>query len=228
MPVRFRSGFQPLLVVGGGVTPASLIDYKGSTFTGTASSEATSAALAWNANGNRIVVLGATEDNGETINTPTATGLTFSALSGLPTTTGSSCKGYGWSATASGSGSSVISATTSIGIGAGIAAWSFESTDGVGTPVVNVGTGLTVSVTVPEGATVLMILADWNATTDTTVTASPSGANIREAANVSGRATFLALEWPNQAAGTRTYGVTNWTGTGTVTKVAVCVLGDTA
>lgn len=192
-----------------------------------AGTEASTAALDWTTSGDLILVLGATENNDQTLATPTATGLTFSAMSGTPTNTSNSCKAYAWSATASGSGSSTVSSTSGGGTSQrGLSAWAFGDSSGLGTPVVNVGTGRTVSMTVAgPDSTVVMVLADWTATSDVAFTSTPSGATVREAVNGTG-ATFLVLEWTNQAAGTRNYGVnTDWTGTGTISKVAVEVKG---
>lgn len=203
----------------------TLLDYAESDWTDQITAETTDD-LNWNASGDRIVVLGATEDNGVTAATPTGTGITLGAMSGSPTNTGSSCKAYAWSATASADGNTVLTSTNG-GTGArGIAAWAYSGSDGLGTPVINVGTGLTVSVTTSQDSSVVMVLADWNATTDVTVTAEPAADSIIRQNNVvSGLATFLVIEWANQAAGTRNYGVTAWTGTGTVSKIAVEVLG---
>lgn len=202
----------------------TLLDYAESTYSDTGSSETTDD-LNWNASGDIIVVLGITEDNARTISTPTGTGLTLAALSGLPTNTSNSCKGYGWSATASGDGNTTLTATTSVGFACGISAWAFSGSDGLGSPVVGVTASLTVSVAVAQDSSVVMIFGDWNATSDVTVDTDPAGGTIREATFVSGRASFYVAEWHNQSAGTRNYGLTNWTGTGTITKVAVEVQG---
>lgn len=207
------------------MTAPTLLSYVESTWSGTASSETTATAATWNASGDRVIVLGITEDNGETINTPTATGLTFAALSGLPTNSASSCKGYGWSATATGSGSSTITASTSIGIAAGIAGWAFSGVNAIVVPTPVISAALTVTITVAQDSSVLLALGDWNATTDVTVDPTPGDGTVREATMVSGRASFYIAEWHNQAAGTRAYGLTNWTGTGTITKVPVEVQG---
>ena len=202
----------------------TLLDYVQSTWSGTGTSETTAANLDWTAAGDVIVCLGCTEDNGITLTTPTATGLTLAALSGSPTTTASSCKGYGWSATAAGSGSSALSSNLNGNNAAGLAAWAFAGVSSLVVPTPVVSAALTMSMTVAQDSSVLMVLGDWNATTDVTVDTSPAGGTLRVAQATSG-ATFLVVEWHNQAAGTRGYGVANWTGTGTITKFATEVRG---
>lgn len=200
----------------------TLLDYAESNFADTGSTTDTTDDLDWAAASDVIVVLGITEDNGLTMATPTGTGITLSALSGLPTNTGSSCKGYGWSGAVSGNGNSTLVSTNGASGARGIAAWAFSGSDGLGTPVVSVDTNLTHNVTVAQAdSTVVMILGDWNATSDVTVTTVPAGGTIREATQAPGTATFLVIEWANQATGTRAYGVSAWTGTGTITKVTV-------
>jgi hypothetical protein len=206
----------------------TLLDYAQSTWTGTATGSEVTSDLDWAASGDAVLCLGATEDNTRTLNTPTATGLTFAALTGLPTNTASSAKVYGWKATASGNGNSVVTATGDGSNAArGIAAWAWSGSDGIENPVVNVGTGLTVNVTVQQAdSTVCMVLADWNATADVTVTTTPAGGTVRQINQVSGLVTFAVVEWTAQATGTRAYGLTAWTGTGTVSKAAVEVRGS--
>lgn len=206
----------------------TLLDYAQSTWTGVSTGSEVTADLDWAASGDLVLCLGATEDNTRTLNTPTATGLTFAAMTGLPTNTGSSCKVYGWKATAAGNNNSVVTATGDGSSAArGISAWAFSGSDGIENPVVNVGTGLTVSVAVQQAdSTVCMVLADWNATTDVAVTTTPAGGTVRQINNVPGVATFAVVEWTGQAAGTRAYGLTAWTGTGTVSKAAVEVRGS--
>lgn len=205
----------------------TLLDYAESNWADTSTSVDTTDDLDWAAATDVIVVLGATEDNGLSMATPTGTGITLSALSGLPTNTASSCKGYGWSGSVSGNGNSVLTSTNGASGARGLAAWAFSGSGGLGTPVVSVNTNLTHNMTVAQDSTVVMVLADWNATADVTVTTVPAGGTIREATQATGgtTATFLVIEWANQAAGTRAYGVSAWTGTGTITKVSVEVLG---
>lgn len=204
----------------------TLLDYAESTYSGTGSPDTTDD-LDWSGAGDRIVVLGITEDNGITFTTnpPTISGVTLSTLSGLPTNSTNSCKGYGWSGTASGNSNSTVSAALSGNSAAGLSAWAFSGSDGVVVPTPVVSAALTMSISVSQDSSIVMILGDWNATTDVTVDPDPNGGLVREATSVSGRASFYVVEWHNQAAGTRNYGLQNWTGTGTITKAAVEVQG---
>ena len=208
----------------------TLLDYAESNWADISATVDTTDDLDWASAADVIVVLGATEDNGITMATPTGTGITLSALAGLPTNTASSCKGYGWSGAAAGNGNSVLTSTNGASGARGIAAWAYSGSDGLGTPVVTVSTALTHNITVLADSSVVMVLADWNATADVTVTTVPAGGTIREATQATGgtTATFLVIEWANQAAGTRAYGVSAWTGTGTITKVSVEVKGTAA
>lgn len=203
----------------------TLLDVALSTFSGTGTSDTTDD-LDWSGAGDRIVVLGITEDNGITFTTnpPTISGVTLSALSGLPTATSNSCKGYGWSGTAVGNSNSTVSSNLSGNNSAGLAAWAFSGSDGIGSPVIGINANLTVSVGVAQDSSVLLIMGDWNATADVAVTPDPAGGTQRIAQATTG-ATFMVFEWHNQAAGTRPYGVSGWTGTGTITKVALEVQG---
>lgn len=203
----------------------TLLDYATSDWTDSSTSTETTDDLDWSAAGDIIVVLGATEDNGLAMATPTGTGITLAALSGLPTSTGSSAKVYGWSATAAADGNTVLTSANGASGARGVSAWAYSGSGGLGTPVINVGASITVSATVAQDSSVVMVLADWNATADVTVDTVPAGGTIRQANQVSGLATFLVIEWAGQAAGTRSYGVANWTGTGTVSKAAVEVQG---
>jgi hypothetical protein len=206
----------------------TLLDYAQSNFTDVVATVETTADLDWAASGDRILALGMTEDNGVAMATPTGTGITLAALSGVPTNVGSRCKGYGWSATASGNGNTVLTSTNGASGARGVASWAFSGSDGFGTPVTDTGAGITVSVTVAQAdSTVCMILGDWNATTDVAVTTTPAGGTVRQI-NATAVATFAVVEWTNQAVGTRSYGLASWTGTGNVTKVAVEVLGSGA
>lgn len=197
-------------------------------------SEAVGAA-SW-VSGDEIIILGGTEDQSFTMNTPTVTGLTgtgltFSAKTGLPTTTANSCKGYGWRAIATGTGSGTIT-VPSTAIGRHVAlAWKVDagtSTGGSGTPAVATTTAKTVSLTrTGANSAVLTVLFDWSADTDVTVTSSPAGGTQRLAANIPpGIYTAFSFDWANEgAAGTTSYGVANASGTGTLTKIAVEIPG---
>jgi hypothetical protein len=203
----------------------TLLDYASSAYA--SGSPRVTDDLDWMANGDRIISLCATEDNGVLQGTPSATGLTLAALSGTPTNTASSCKAYGWSATASGDGNSTLSSTQSGNSGsAGLSAWAFKDSASLGTAVVAVSTALVNSVTVEDNSSVVMVLADWNAAVASAPVLTPAGGILRVNTNVNGAATFLVAEWHAQTAGTRNYGVSSgWSGTGTVSKIATEVKG---
>src|SRR5690242_12218151 len=131
-----------------------------------------------------------TEDQAVTLATPTVTGgtgtgLTFSALVGSPTSTASSCKGYGWRATAAGTGSgtlrtSVVSSDQAGGMIALKAAAGTLGTVSALTTLTN--TAKTVSVTRGGPNSVVAFAAgDWSANTDVTVDPSPAGGTQRVA-----------------------------------------------
>ena len=169
--------------------------YVESNFGDTAGSSETTASLS-RTTGDLVVALGMTEDQGNTFTgPPTGTGLTFAAMTGSPTATASSCKGYAWSATAASTQNTTLTASTDAGSVAGLGAWAATGSDGLGTPVIDTSTARTVSVAVAQDeSAVVMILGDWTPTADTTLTTVPAGGTIREATAVSGRATFLVIE----------------------------------
>lgn len=208
------------------MTAPTLLDFGESNWTDTSLTE-TTADIDWSAAGDFVIVLGATEDNAQTIGTPTATGLTFAAMSGTPTNSSNSCKAYAWSATAAGNNNSTVTATGAGGTATrGISAWAFTGSAALGSPVVAVSAALTVSVGVQQDSTVIMVLADWNAAVASAPVTTPAGGTVVRNTNVNGAATYVLVEWTNQAAGTRSYGIgSGWTGTGTVSKIAVEVQG---
>lgn len=194
---------------------------------GTGSSEATGT-LNWNA-GDFVVAVGITEDNAVSFGTPTATGLTLAAVPSTPTNTGSSCKGYAWTATAAGSGSSAITATVNANKGEYLAAWAFGGSDGLGGTGINVSTAKTVNVIRAQANSfVVGAMGDWSATNDLAVTSVPAGATTREAGGIPTTIyTVFCFEWGDQgAAGTTAYGLTDSTSTGTFTKVMLEIKGS--
>ena len=218
-----RAGSMAQYRVAGGA--ATVSDYKQSTWSGVGLSEAT-ASLSWSA-GDLIVVLGATANTANTLSLPTATGLTFTqqALATAAVNT----RVYLWTATAASSGSSVISSTiTGSSTAAGLSAWAFTGSGGIGTPVTFVSqSALTQSLTrVQSNSRVITAWAEWNAINDTTITTVPVGATQRVAQFVSSETTFFVLEWGNQgAAGTTSYGIANFTGTPKFSGILVEIKG---
>lgn len=193
----------------------TLSDYQQSNWTDSASPETTTS-VTWAA-GDLIVVLGVTADDSVTLSTPTATGLTFSAVSGSPTTTNAQCKMYGWSATAASSGSSTISSTITSTPTAGIAAFVFSNAGGVGATQFVAGVGATSTQNLTRtgsGSHVVQAWCDWAAVNDTTVSWTPASFTQRINSWVSGVATYFVANWGNQgAAGTTSYGFTAGSGT---------------
>lgn len=205
----------------------TLSDYQQSTWSDSSTTEAT-ASITWGA-GDLIIVLGMTEDDPKTLNTPTATGLTFSAVSGTPTNASSSCKGYAWTSTAGSSGSGVISATTTGGNGArGLAAFVFSGSDGVGGTAISTTLGSTTVQSLTrtgDNSHVVQVWGDWNSVNDTTVTWTPGSETQRVAQYMAGRATFFVANWGDQgASGTTDYGFSGFAG-GDMTAITIEVLG---
>lgn len=199
-------------------TPPTVSAYQQSNWADTGEPDVTPS-LSWSS-GDLIICLGSTEDNTLVLlNTPTATGLTFSALAGFPTNTASHVKLYAWSATAGGTSSGAITATRgdSQAGGRGIACFAFTGSDGIGTIAIQVANGSTTTQSLARGfdnSAVIQVMADWSATTDVTVSWTPAGFTQRVAQNVSGAATFFVGSWTDQgAAGTTSYGFSAGAGT---------------
>lgn len=184
----------------------------------------------WNA-GDRIIVVGLTGDNGTVTftGTPAATGLTFTTLGApFPTNVTNTCKAYAWDAVAASNGSGDITITGGASIKA-LFAWK-AVTSGIGAKAATAGgSGTTVSLArTGANSAVIGLLADWNATNDTTVTASPAGGTQRDATYVNGSWTVFAFDWGDQgASGTTSYGISGFA-SNAITKVAIEVLGVTA
>lgn len=183
--------------------------------------------ISWSA-GDVIVVVGATEDDGRTLSTPTATGLTFSLIAEAGNASDTNV--YAWSATAAGAGSGVtVSATTSGGDGArGITAFVYSGSDGIGASAeINGSTAKTIGLTRGgENSAVIVVLADWNQVGDVTVDPTPAGGTQRVAVAASGRYDAFVFDWLDQGgAGTTSYGITNHTGTVDMSGIVVEVLG---
>lgn len=203
--------------IGLAATPPTLSAYQQSTWSDQTGTTEATAALTWSA-GDLVLVLGFTEDNDVTLATPTATGLTFGALSGFPTATASHVKLYAWSATAGAGGTQAISSTTD-GSGSmrGLAAFAFTGSDGIGTIAVQVANGSTTTQSLTRGfdnSAVVQVMGDWSATTDVTVSWTPAGFTQRVAQNNVGRATAFVASWTDQgSAGTTSYGFSAGAGT---------------
>lgn len=182
----------------------------------------TTASFTW-LTGDVLYAIGTTEDNGTTMTTPVAVGLTFSLVS--DTNTGSNCRVYLWSATAASGSSGVIASTVSSINAGGLQVWQYRGGDGAGTPVVLVGqTAKTYNLTrAGTDSHVIGGWGDWNQVNDVAVTPSPStDGTILVSTALAGRADFFGADWINQGAtGTTAYGMANHTGT---VKIAVILM----
>lgn len=193
-----------------------LRDYADASFA-TANSKSTDD-LDWTASGDRVVVLAGIEhsSDGFTPADPTATGLTFAEMTGSPVGgSGDFTEEHGWTATASGDGNSTVTLTSTFTSRSfGMGAWAFSNVDSIQNAVTSTaavtGGSVPLSMTVQEGASVVLIIGDWNATNDVVVTPSPADGIVRRAEFVSGRATYFIVEWHDQPAGTRNYGITGF------------------
>lgn len=197
-----------------------------STWTDLSSGNEVTGSLSWGS-GDRILVVGYTEDAGFTLNTPTATGLTFAAL-GSPQATASSAWVHCWQATAASPSSSAVTATPSPATtqDRGIQAYAFGGCTGfVRTNGPTPGATQTVSVTRTQANSLLAVLsADWSTSGVTGLGWTPAGQTQRHA-DTTTNATHFAADWPDQGAtGTTSYGTTGLAGT-KFTIVAVEVLG---
>jgi hypothetical protein len=189
----------------------------------------TSASYTWLA-GDVFVVIALTPDNGDTAATPAATGLTFSAVTGSPTNSGSSTKGYAWSATAASGGSGTIFVDGS-GSGGGkleVLIYQYRGSDGIGNVALDAALGSTTTKSLTRGSdnsAVVQGWGDWNAVNDTTVTWTPSGQTQDAATRDAVAFTTFGAHWGDQgAAGATSYGFSGFAG-GKMTAITVEVKG---
>lgn len=194
----------------------------------------TTGSLSW-ISGDFVAVLGMTEDDSRTLTTPGGlTNLTLSAVASTPTSAGSSCKGYAWTGTATGTGTGTFQTTKADGTLAGIVAFVYRGSDGLGATAISAALGSTPNQNLVRGSNnsaVVTILGDWNAVADTTVTWTPSGQTQQEAMNDPIRASMFCANWGDQgAAGTTAYGFTaaSYSGTGDFTAIALEIKGTAA
>ena len=208
-------------------------DFQISTWAGQDTNNEATPAITW-LSGDVVIVVGATEDNTTaTLNTPTATGLTFSLV--LATNTANNCKIYVWSATAGANGSQAVAATRADANSKmrGIAAYVYRGSDGVGntgTIVSDATTNAVISlVRAGDNSAVVVIMGDWTPVNDTAVTANPSsGGTVRGIVNSAG-ATLYSASWTDQgAAGTSSYGIGSYTATPLWAGIAVEIKGTAA
>lgn len=167
--------------------------------------------------GDEIVVFGATEATATTLATPTATGLTFSAITSA-TAGASEPTAYLWRATAGAGGTSVVITAARGGSNgtqmAGLAAWVI----GGGVTSVSALAGDNAesgyaSVSAPSGGMVIVALADWNATNPPGKTPSTGTGTATErfdTGNTSNYAVWGA-DWQGTTTSSATYGPNNYT-----------------
>jgi hypothetical protein len=208
------------------VSAPTLTSQTGSTWNDIVGTSETTGTLSWNT-GDLILCTGFTEDASLTISTPTATGLTFSAL-GTAQATASSCWQHAWTATAATTSSSVV--TGAIGAGGtgmrGIHAFAFGNCSGfTRTNLATQTSTKTVSVT-RGGANSFIVaqLADWSASGISGLGWTPAGQTQLQAANSANATAFLAYWGDQGSTGTTSYGATGITGT-KYTVFAIEVLG---
>lgn len=190
-----------------------------------------SGSLSWVA-GDTVLVLGVTADQATTLNTPTATGLTFTAL-GLPVTTGNSCWGQRWTAVAAAAGSGAVTGNAAnTTVPWGIIAWSVSGSDGVGQQHCLAGVnGLTQPVTTTDDHSSLHeLIGDWGAAAVAGLTWTPTGQTQRQGSNFSPDYSVFAADWADQGtAGIASYGIAGITASGqNYTRVVVEMLGRVA
>lgn len=205
----------------------TLTSSAGSDYTDNAAVSEVTGTLTWNS-GDRILVVAMTEDQSFTLNTPTATGLTFSAL-GSAVTPSNSCWLHAWSATAGSSGSSAVTATRAGGTGVamrGIYAFAYGGCTGFArTNKAGVDATETVSVTRTQANSAMVAWAgDWSASGTSGIGWTPAG-QTQLIAQTNVGATAVVAHWGDQGAtGTTAYGTTSLPGTA-FTVSAVEVLG---
>ncbi len=205
----------------------TLVSQSGSTWNDLSTADEVTGSITWSA-GDLILVVGWTEDQTVTLNTPTATGLTFSAL-GSPITTGSSCWVHTWTATAGSGGSGAVTGPRLAGTGSanrGIHALVYSGHSGTGARAAPAASSAqTVSLTrTGANSAVVCVSADWSATGIGGLGGAPAGQTQLRAADAVNCEAFLA-HWGDQgAAGTTSYGTTGLSGT-QFSKIAVEILG---
>ncbi len=207
----------------------TLTSQTSSTWTDTTASSEVSGTLTWNS-GDRILVLGVTEDTANTISTPTATGLTFSAL-GSALATSSNCWAHAWQATAGSSGSGAVTGPAGQVLSAMRGIWCSAwggSTGFVRTNAQGSATD-TLSITRTQANSAIAFIAgDWNAAGATSPGWVPSGfTQVQALAHVNVSA--FAAYWGDQGStGSTSYGPDGLTGSRKWTQIGVEVLGTTS
>ena len=212
----------------------TLDSYAESVFTDTLTLE-TTGVLSWT-NGNVVVCVGATEDSGITLETPSTggLGLTFAAVTGSPANGASNTNVYQWSGTASATSSGAITSVVSASNRAGIGCFSYSGSDGIGTyaEVEGCTTVTVVSLTrSTANAAVVLVGGDWSAVSDTATDPTPTGTQRQgdDSCFVSTIYNCYINNYGDQGAtGTTDYGIAAFAGGGDFTMSALEIKGTGA
>lgn len=207
----------------------TLIQYADTGFTGSGATKAT-AAITWQA-GDIVAAIAGDANSGTNFSTlPTATGLTFSAITGCAqSATGTECATNAWvtSAAAAG-GTQAVTFTGTISDDWGGAVWVWRNSGGVGAHAVGVTSALTTSL-IRGGANSCVVGAafDWGANVTTGYGYTPAATDDRQHAQDGTNYTLFVADWGDQGgAGTTSYGVTGFTTTSPFSKVFLEVLAS--
>ena len=209
----------------------TLVQYAETSWSTTGSSKATGT-VTWQSGDILVVLLGTADQGTNPTNLPTATGLTFAAISGAACTAASDCYANAYSATAGSGGSSAVTSPTMSGsLPWGMAVWVWRGSTGLG----NVGSSTTTAnnnltqslIRAGTNSTVCGGLFDWAAASASGYGWTPAVANDRQHQQVSGQYTVYVADWGSQdGAGTTSYGITGVSGAGPFARLFVEVKGS--
>lgn len=209
-------------------TPPTVSDYDSSDFVTPTSASEVTGSITWST-GDLVLVFGGCENGSNTLNTPTATGLSFGLITSIDSGVGGNSSVFLWSATAASGGSGTVTSTINGGSASrGLAAYVFSGSGGLGgNATLSGSTAKTISLTRGNAnSAVATMLADWNAISDTVVTSSPGSGTVRQATESPAHATYFVTDWGDQGSpGVTSYGITNHTGTVRMSGIAVEVKG---
>lgn len=174
-------------------------------------------------NAGDIIVFGglsAGSSSGQSFQTPTATGLTFTTV--INHVPASNCGAAIFTATAGSSGTSVVVTETMTNADTfGFGIWVYRSSAGVGNNASSFTSSLTTSLTPAGGAhsAIVWLVGDWAAGALQTITPAPT--NTRERSIVTGQYTIYVAELADQTGtGAVSYGISG-SGTGPFSIVAL-------
>lgn len=206
-------------------TPPTLTTYTDTTWTSGGNTKVTSS-ISWNS-GDVIVAICAVE-NSQTLDIPTATGLTFTLRQNA--NTNNTCFAKSFTAVAASSGSSQVTFSINDGSQAwGGSVWVFTNTDGVGNSAVQATSSKTVSLAATDThSAVCWSIFDWGADPTTGINPSPTATDVRQSTRISGHYTYYVADLTDQPSGSSTsYGISGGSGSGPFTILPVEVLGTT-